>query len=350
MTDRRTAAEALLIMAVAGALWGSSFALVDLLAATSPVLVTGLRFGAYGLVSAVILLLGGGYRGIDWRVALFHAATGYVGMYLAEVTAIHLAGPAPTIAVVGSSPVVYAWLGSRRDGIDPRVLRPSVAVIAVALAMINATSWTTGGRPLAGIVLGLVVAAFGVASWCVYALHNTNHLRSSPAVSPLRWSSAVGVASGVLALPLIVAGLEFGGGTDPALELGSVILYLAIGPSWLAAALWNRASVKVPRALAGQLIVFEPISGFALVHLLSGRLPSPPQLTGEVLLVMGAVIALGSLSRGRVAIDECFDDRLDECLDVCFDDVPAGSSQSWNTGSCRSASPACRSASPTMSP
>lgn len=261
-------------MGVAGALWGSSYALIDLLGATSPVLVTGLRFGTYGLVSVAILILGGGFQGIDWRVALFHAATGYVGMYLAEVTAIRLAGPAPVIAVVGSTPVIYAWLGARRDGIDPKVLLPSVGVLAMAHLMINASSWTSGGRPIAGIALGMVVAAMGVASWCVYALHNTEHLRTSSAVSPVRWSSAVGVASGVLALPLIVAGMEFGGSTDPAFELGSIVLYLALGPSWLAAMLWNRASVKVPRALAGQLIVFEPISGFALVHLLSGQVPS----------------------------------------------------------------------------
>ncbi len=284
-------------MAIAGSLWGSSFALVDLLHATSPVLITGLRFGAYGSVSVVVLWLSGGFHGIDWRIALLHASTGYVGMYLSEVTAIHLAGPAPVIAVVGSTPVVYAWLGAKRDGIDPRVLVPSMVILLAAHVTINAASWTSGGRPLSGILMGMVVAAFGVASWCVYALHNTNHLRADHAVSPLRWSSAVGVASGVLALPLIAAGLAYGGGVDPAMKLGAVVLYLAAGPSWLASVLWNRASVKVPRALAGQLIVFEPISGFALVHLLAGRPPTPLELFGELLLVVGAVVALGSLIR-----------------------------------------------------
>jgi len=303
MTDRRTAAEALIVMAAAGALWGSSFALADLLRATSPVLITGLRFVTYGLVSAVLLRLSGGFAGIDWRIAMFHAATGYVGMYLGEVTAISLAGPAPAIAVVGSSPVVYAWLGARRDGTNPRVLLPSVAVLLLAHILINTSSWTTGDRPIAGIALGMIAAAMGVGSWCVYALHNTNHLRAAESVSPVRWSGAVGVASGVLGLPLMVAGFAFGGGHDPVLPLGAVILFLAIGPSWLAAALWNRASVKVPRALAGQLIVFEPISGFALVHLLARSMPSPMQLAGESLLVVGAIVAIASLTRVEHRVD-----------------------------------------------
>jgi len=303
MTDRRTAAEALIVMAAAGALWGSSFALVDFLHSTSPVLITGLRFVAYGLVSAALLRASGGFAGIDWRIAMFHAATGYVGMYLGEVTAISLAGPAPVIAVVGSSPVIYAWLGARREGTDPRVLLPSIAVLVMAHVLINASSWTTGDRPIASIALGMIAAAMGVGSWCVYALHNTDHLRASGSVGPVRWSSAVGVASGVLGLPLMVAGFAYGGSHDPVLPLGAVILFLAIGPSWLAAALWNRASVKVPRALAGQLIVFEPISGFALVHLLARSMPSPMQLAGESLLVVGAIVALGSLSRGEHRVD-----------------------------------------------
>ncbi len=288
-----------MVMAAAGALWGSSFALVDLVSDTSPLMVTGLRFGTYGLLSAVALWLTGGFAGIDWRVAVFHAATGYVGMYLGEVVAIQLAGPAPTIAVIGSVPVIYAWLGARHDGIDPRILLPSAGVLLVAHVLINASSWSAGDRSLVDIVLGMTAAALGVASWCVYALHNTNHLRTSPAISPLRWSSAVGVGSGFLAVPLVIAGVWVGGSTDPALGLAAVVVYLAIGPSWLAAALWNRASVRVPRALAGQLIVFEPICGFALVHVLSGRAPSAVEFFGEALLVVGALVALGSLSRVR---------------------------------------------------
>ena len=78
------------------------------------------------------------------------------------------------------------------------------------------------------------------------------------------------------------------------------MIFLAIGPSWIATMLWNRASLRVPRAVAGQLIVFEPMSAFVLVHLLAGRGPSPVEFVGEVLLVVGAALALRRLGSGRV--------------------------------------------------
>ncbi len=77
------------------------------------------------------------------------------------------------------------------------------------------------------------------------------------------------------------------------------MIFLAIGPSWIATMLWNRASLRVPRAVAGQFIVCEPMSAFVLVHLLAGRRPTTVELLGELLLVVGAVIALGRLGRMR---------------------------------------------------
>lgn len=296
MTHRR-AAEAVVVMASAGCLWGSSFALVELISATNAVLVTGLRFALYGLISVAVLTVIGGWRGIDWRSAFLHAGTGYVGMYLAEVTAIHLAGPGPTIAVIGSVPVVYAVIGARREGTPVADLLPSISVLALAIVMINAEAFAVGEESTAGIVTGMMIAAAGVASWCVYALHNTDHLVRNPEVGAAGWSSAVGVAAGTLSLPLVVLG-SFGG-ADSAGRLGAVVVFLAIGPSWVATMLWNRASLRVPRALAGQLIVFEPMSAFVLVHLLAGRGPSPTELTGELLLVVGAALALGSLGDMR---------------------------------------------------
>jgi len=292
---RRRATEAVVVMAVAGSLWGSSFALVELISGTNPMLITGMRFGLYGVVSAVALLVLGGTAGIDWRVAFFHAATGYVGMYLCEVTAIQLAGPGPTIAVIGSIPVVYAVIGARRDGIAFARLAPSTAVLAVALVILNAEAFSDPEHSALSVLAGLAIAVAGVASWCVYALHNTDYLVRSPHVGAAQWSSAVGVAAGVLSLPLVLIGA--GGSIDSASLVVPVVVYLAIGPSWIATMLWNRASVRVPRALAGQLIVFEAISAFALVHLLDGHGPSMVELTGEVLLVVGTIVALRRLGR-----------------------------------------------------
>jgi drug/metabolite transporter (DMT)-like permease len=251
----------------------------------------------YGLISVVVLTAVGGWRGIDWRTAFLHAGTGYVGMYLAEVTAIHFAGPGPTIAVIGSIPVVYAVIGARREGTPVADLLPSISLLALAIVLINAEAFAAGEESTAGIATGMIIAAVGVASWCLYALHNGDHLECNPGVTAAGWSSAVGVAAGALSIPLVVVG-SFGG-ADGAGRLGAVVLFLAIGPSWVATMLWNRASMRIPRALAGQLIVFEPMSAFVLVHLLAGRAPSAIELAGELLLLVGAVVALSRLGGRR---------------------------------------------------
>ena len=297
---RRRAAEAVLVMATAGCLWGSSFALIELLEGTNAFMITGLRFSLYGLLSGLVLTAVGGWRGLDWRSAFVHAATGYVGMYLAEVAAIHLAGPGPAIAVIGSIPVVYALIGARRDGLHLADVAPSVSILVTAIVLVNAEAFRSDEHSALAVTAGIVVAALGVGLWCVYALHNTDHLRANPGVSAARWSSAVGVAAGVLSLPLVMLGSL--GRVDAPAVLVPIVLYLAIGPSWIATVLWNRASVRVPRALAGQLIVFEPMSAFVLVHVLAGERPTPVQFVGEVLLVVGAVVALRRLAPARAPI------------------------------------------------
>jgi drug/metabolite transporter (DMT)-like permease len=276
---------------LAGICWGSSFAVVGLVDGTNPMVLTGSRFALFGLISAGLLVATGGARGVPWRTALLHAAGGSVGLYLAEVTAIGLAGAGPTIAIVGSIPVVYAAVGARRDGTSLRPLLPSFALTGASHVVIHGSTWQTNDRPLATVVLGSIVALLGVAGFCAYALHATDHLRSRPDLSPARWSSAVGVASGFCAVPLLILGGLAGSFGDPS-RLAAAAIFLAIGPSWLAIALWNRGIVTVPRSLAGQLLVFEPLSAFVFVHLVAFEFPNTTVLSGELLLLAGALLAV----------------------------------------------------------
>ena len=157
--------------------------------------------------------------------------------------------------------------------------------------VIHRDSWPAEGEGIPAVLLGLAVAALGVAGFCVYASHATDHLRTRPDLSAQRWSSAVGVASGALSVPLLLAGSLVGGVGDPA-RLAAAAIFLAVVPSWLGMSLWNRAVVDVPRALAGQLLVFEPLSAFVFVHVVSGSLPGATLVIGELLLLAGALLAV----------------------------------------------------------
>ena len=287
-------------LVLAGTCWGSSYAVVGLVEGANAMLIAGSRFAIFGLVAAVLLQATGGFHDIPWRTALLHAIGGSVGLYLTELTAISLAGAGPTIAVVGSIPVIYALLGARRDGSDLRPLFPSIVLTLASHAVIHRDAWPADGRGVGGVVVGLLVAGVGVAGFCAYALHSTAHLRARPDLGPQRWSSAVGVASGFCAMPLLALGFVGGGPGDPA-RLAMLAFFLAIVPSWLATSLWNRAVVDVPRALAGQLLVFEPLSAFVFVHLVTGTIPGPTLVTGELLLMAGALLAVRTVRIPAVA-------------------------------------------------
>jgi len=287
-------------LALAGICWGSSYAVVGLVPTTNPMLITGSRFAVFGVVACVLLSVSGGFADIPWRTAMGHALGGSVGLYLSEVTAISLAGAGPTIAVVGSIPVVYAVVGAWRDRSDLRPLVPSITLTLASHVVIHRDSWPSDGQGIGNTLLGIGVASLGVAGFCLYALHSTDHLRRRPDLGPQRWSSAVGVASGVYAVPLLIAG-SFGGSLGDPSRLLAVALFLAIVPSWMATTLWNRAVVDVPRALAGQLLVFEPLSAFVFVHLVSATIPGPSMVIGELLLLAGALLAVRNV-RQDVAV------------------------------------------------
>ncbi len=291
----RPPAAAVAVMVVAGALWGSTFAVPAGLPGTSPLVLTGARFGLYGVVSALVVARRGGLRGdLPWGRALAHATTGWVGMYLAEVVAIRLAGAPVTVSVLGTLPVVNAVVGARHDRVPLAPVVPSMLLALLGhLALHGGDAGVAAGVSAPALVAGVLAASLGVAGWCWFALDNADLLRSRPDIGATEWSSAVGVACAVVSVPLlVVAGLAGATTVDPLPLVAVVALYLAVGPSWLAGAAWNRAAVRLPASLAGQLIVFEPLFAFVFVSVSTGHRPGAAELVGELLLLSAAVQAV----------------------------------------------------------
>src|SRR5512146_679514 len=97
-------------------IWGSAFAVPVLLGGWNPVILTLGRYLVYGLLSAILLVLGGrDLRRVlreHWRAALFFAVSGNVGYYLLLVIAIKAAGAPLADMVIGAIPVVVAVAGN----------------------------------------------------------------------------------------------------------------------------------------------------------------------------------------------------------------------------------------------
>ena len=120
--------------------------------------------------------------------------------------------------------------------------------------------------------------------------------RAAP--SPAGWSSAVGVATGAVALVGLPAAALAGQLTVPSgahpgpatLIVG--VVFLGVVVSWVGTLQWNLASSRLSPALAGLLVNLETVSGFGYVYAVRQQWPAPGQLTGLILVLAGVTITI----------------------------------------------------------
>ena len=296
-----------LACAAAGAsLWGLSFVAPLFAPGVSAWDVSLGRYLVFGVVGWLLVLRSraAGVRlpSGGWGAALLFGLTGYYGCYTAMVAAIDLAGPAPVTLVMGLTPVsvaLAATLRTRRTSWT-RLAGP-LALIGCGLALANLFRHADAapGRELAAGLL-LAFAALGLLTF--YLVANMSFLKRHPEVSPLAWANVQGAALLVFSLAALAFRAAFsqelpwsGGRASPMAYLG-VSLILGLGVSWLGGALWNKANALLPPTLAGQCIVFWPVSGILYACLLAGRPPSAPETLGMVMVFAG--VAWGVRSSG----------------------------------------------------
>lgn len=283
-------------------LYGLAYLVPELLAAVSAVEVTFGRFLVHGLLSiALLATLGAQARAaLDasaWRTALTFAAAGNVGYYLCVVIGVQLAGAPLTAVIIGALPVTIVVASALRGEVALAPLRLPLALVAAGLALVNLVGITQPGEREAGeVALGALAATGGLALWTWYARANAAFLRARPDVGAPAWSVAVGLATlGIVALatgPLLaLTGGELTASRDVAAYLAGALV-LGVLVSWLAGLLWNQAAVRIPVALAGQLIVLETLAGLTYAYLARTELPALPSVIGIALLVAGVLLGV----------------------------------------------------------
>lgn len=294
-----------------------TFIIPQRLASFTSVQLTLGRYLSYGLVSLCIALLVTRHqvKGSDrrsWFTALLFAATGNVGYYFFLVLGVQDVGASVTALINGTLPVTVALYGNwkRREYPFSRLLFP---VILIFLGLLVINLYALSGRqevPGASVgqrVVGILFAGVAVALWTWYAVANTNFLRTHTHLSSATWSTMIGVSTlflVILALPL--ARGSGGVSLDPQTLLlpGSHLLPFVVGSlilgivvSWGGTLLWNRAFAMLPVSLAGQLIVFEPITVLAYVAVVDAQFPSLSELLGASLIITGIVLGIRATRR-----------------------------------------------------
>jgi drug/metabolite transporter (DMT)-like permease len=326
--DRSAASAAALGAGIGASLvWGSAFLVPVLLGGWNPVIVTLGRYLVYGLLSAVLFALGGrDLRRVlreHWRTALAFAVAGNAGYYLLLVVGIRTAGAPLTDMVIGAIPVVVAVAGNALapaggpagDRVPWRRLALPLTLVTAGLALVSALEIAGVHAYLAVSpaekAAGLLAAAGAVVLWTWYALANARFLARHHAVSPAGWSTAVGVATGAVALASLPAAALAGQLTVPSgphpgpAALVAGVVFLGVVVSWAGTSLWNLASSRLSPALAGLLVNLETVSGFGYVYAARLEWPAAGQLAGLLLVLAGVTFTLLAGRPGRLASAPC---------------------------------------------
>jgi drug/metabolite transporter (DMT)-like permease len=188
--------------------------------------------------------------------------------------------------------------------------------LALPLAMITAGLTLVSVLEIAGVhaylavspaqkAAGLLAASGAVVLWTWYALANARFLARHDAVSPAGWSTAVGVATGAVALAGLPAAALAGQLTVPPgahpgpATLVAGVIFLGVVVSWVGTLQWNLASSRLSPTLAGLLVNLETVSGFGYVYAARQQWPAAGQLAGLLLVMAGVTLTLLTGRSGR---------------------------------------------------
>ncbi len=307
-------------MIAATGLWAVSLIAPLILATYTPVEITAGRYLFFGAISAVILVARFRHRRLGarrWARAAFYGLAGNLAVSVLVSFAVQSTGAEVVIPIIGLLPICVSVAGSRHLPASTwrRLFVPFV-LVTVGLVLVLTVQSTASGRDARLAWPGAAAAVAAVALWTWYALSNARFLRDNPTVTSSHWSCAVGVATLVFCLAIVVthrfanrdAFLLHAGQTGQAWPLFVLVtMILGVGTSFLATAFFNRASLALPMGLVGQLIILETVFSIVYVCLYEHTTPPLVQAAGMVLALAGIWLSARELLKESVECGHGFD-------------------------------------------
>lgn len=298
----RTSPRALVPLVVTMFLWGSAFSVSSLAVGHlghQP--AAALRYGVAAIVMIVVLRsTGRDTPPLTRRAWGWFALAGALGIAL--YNGLFFAGLSLAPAIDGSSimpvmsPVFTAALALvvRRE--RPTPIRLGALVLGLAGAAIFLRS-TVVDAAYPDRVLGDLIFLTAAFLWAVYTLMARRLMSLAEPFRVTTWAMVFGsILLAIWALPEL-------GRVDwraqPA-DLWLEVLYLAVLPTALGYALYNRGVRDVGPTTASIMMFLVPITGATLAVVLLGQSLDPGQLLGAFTMGVGALLAILSTgSRGR---------------------------------------------------
>lgn len=260
--------------------------------------VTGSFFRA-GYALPFLFIVWRRRRSLDHRGRRDHILALLAGIFLAgDFIAWHLAidqiGAGLASLIVNCQVVIVSLLAWVMLAERPsRQVLAAIPVVLVGVALVSGLGQDVafGDDPLLGTIFGLTSAMFYALFLLVF--RHSNRTRS-PAAGPLFQATVGAMITSALASPLL-------GGLDlvPSWPAHGWLVALAVGSQvvgWLAI---TYALPRLPAAETSTIIVVQPALTMIWGALLFAERPSPIQLTGAALLLLGVGMVAVVSSRRR---------------------------------------------------
>ena len=295
---------------LACALWGLTYLLPIVLPGYDTLYISIARAVVMGMTALIGLWIQRNYLKQvtlnDWKFAFVLTMVGNLIQPWFLFTAIQYAGVPLAATFFGLIPVLVAIIANERHRKKgKRYLAHSQLVLPLSLILIGLffsnyegliDSFSSGNNVI-NFIIGTIFAVASTISWTWYPIRNADWLLEHPKVSPVFFTSMQCSLLLPFGLVLYVVVWVFKGdmqnilGPEPINFVGWS-LFAGVMCSFVATALWNAMSQRVPTALVGQMLVFETIFSVVWAYVYKWSWPPVSLIVGMGCLVAGVVYAL----------------------------------------------------------
>lgn len=277
-------------------LWGVNFVAIDLgLHANGrnvpPLLFVAIRF----LLVVFPFILFIRKPDVSWKaiigVGLFMSAGQFGLLYLGMA----LGMPAGLASLVLQAQVLFTVLIAARF-LGERPSRRQMLGVGLGLAGLGVVAV---GRSAVAPILPLMIVLAAALSWAIGNVV-ARHSKAASGLGLVVWSGAV-VPLPLAGLSLVVDGPGTVWATITDLQMPTILsaIYTAVFASLVGYGIWNRLLTLYPSSDVVPFTLLVPVVGMTAAWLVLNEIPTPPEIMGGLILLVGVATAVLGASRKR---------------------------------------------------
>ncbi|MFK0008458.1 EamA family transporter [Paenarthrobacter sp. NPDC090520] len=283
-----------LLAVLVAVLWGINFVAIDLGLHPAGHDVPPLLFVAFRFLLVVIpCILFIRKPDVGWKaivgVGLFMSAGQFGLLYLGMA----LGMPAGLASLVLQAQVLFTILLASRI-LGERPTRRQMVGVILGIAGLGVVAL---GRSAVAPVLPLMIVLAAALSWAVGNVV-ARHSKATSGLGLVVWSGAV-VPVPMAALSLVVDGPQAVIGTIVDLQPATILsaVYTAVFASLIGYGIWNRLLTLYPGSDVVPFTLLVPVVGMTAAWLVLGEVPTPAEILGGLVLLLGVATAVLGVSR-----------------------------------------------------